>query len=377
MRDLNTLPVLAKVRHPRGAVRLNGTIITGWEAWEVDNNAYRAADTFSVTFAAGALPSGFGLDWFAAQTGIECEILANEDPPDPDNYQPVLADRLILGAVDDLDFNPLTGTITISGRDYTSWFIDTKTSEGYLNKTASQIATLLAERKGLTPVVTATTTLAGTYYRQNHISLTQERSEWDILCELARFEDFDVFVTGKELHFQPRPADTGDRYVIEWTPPSSDFASPIANVTNLDLSRSLTIAKGVIVTVISWNAAMKRRFSAVWPRAAKSTKPGQSGASGPLEYTIYRPGKTQDECQQLAQKYYREITQHMMKLTADLPGDSLLACTSVVQVRGTGSAWDQDYYPDSVKRSMSMSMDEGYRMSLSAKNISQDLEDTL
>lgn len=374
MRDLNALPALPGVRHPRAAVRLNGAIVTGWESWQVDNNAYRAADTFSVTFAVGALPTGYKLDWFGAQDAIECEILANVDPADPENYQPVLADRLILGPVDDVDYSPMSGTITISGRDYTSWFIDTKTNEGYLNKTASQIATILAARKGLTPVVTATKTLAGVYYNKNHISLTQERSEWDILCELAQFEDFDVFVTGKELHFQPKPDDTGERYVIEWTPPTDDLASPIANVTDLDLSRSLTIAKGVVVTVTSWNAKQKKKFTAVWPRANRATKPGQSGAASPIQYTKNKPGLTQDQCQQLAQKLYRQITQHMMKLSADLPGDGLLTCNNIVQVRGTGSAWDQDYYPDSVKRSMSV--DEGYRMTVNAKNISAHLEDT-
>lgn len=373
MRDLNTLPAISTVRYPRAAVRLNGVLIAGWESWEVDNNAFRAADTFSVTFAVGALSSDHGVKWFGDQSGIECEIFANELPDDPENYQPAAKDRLILGQVDDLDYNPLSGTITITGRDYTAWFIDTKTNEGYLNKTASQIATLLATRKGLKAVVTPTKTLAGTYYKQNHISLTQERSEWDILAELAQFEDYDVFVVGKELHFQPKPADNGDRYVIAWTPPTDNFASPDANVTNLDFSRSLTIAKGVVVRVTSWNGSMKKRFTAVWPVNARSTKPGQSGAASPIVYERRLAGKTQDECLQYAQKFYRAVTQHMMKLSADLPGDNLLTCANIVQVRGTGSAWDQDFYPDSVKRSMSV--DEGYRMSLTAKNVSPDFED--
>ncbi|MDE1915008.1 MAG: hypothetical protein KGJ57_05015 [Sphingomonadales bacterium] len=374
-RDLNTLPVAPHARRPRGAVRLNGVLVPGWESWEVDNNVYRAADTFSVSFAVGALPAAYGANWFSQQTGIQCEIFANEDPADPDNYSPAESERLILGQVDDINFSPVAGTITITGRDLTAWFIDTKTNEGYLNKTASQIATLLASRKGLTPVVTATTTLAGTYYNQNHISLTQERSEWDILCELARFEDFDVFVTGKELHFQPKPADTGERYAIVWTPPSDAFGSPDANVINFDHDRSLTIAKGVVVKVTSWNSGRKRKFTAVWPRGASTTKPGQSGASSPIVYPKNYPGLTQDGCLQRAQMIYRQITQHMMKLSADLPADNLLTCSNIVQVRGTGTAWDQDYYPDSVKRSMSVG--EGYRMTVTAKNISADLEDTL
>jgi hypothetical protein len=62
----------------------------------------------------------------------------------------------------------------------------------------------------------------------------------------------------------------------------------------------------------------------------------------------------------------------MVKIVAEMPGDSQLDCTKIVQVRGTGTAWDQNYFPDSVKRSMSDG--DGYRMALTGKNISADVE---
>jgi hypothetical protein len=58
-------------------------------------------------------------------------------------------------------------------------------------------------------------------------------------------------------------------------------------------------------------------------------------------------------------------------LTAYLPGDSLLDCSKLLELRGTGTGWDQIYYPDSVKRSISI--DEGYRMEVTAKNIGSDV----
>jgi hypothetical protein len=81
-------------------------------------------------------------------------------------------------------------------------------------------------------------------------------------------------------------------------------------------------------------------------------------------------GLTQDQAQQEAQRRYDEITRHMVKLSAEMPGDGLLDCTKIVQLRGTGSNWDQDYFPDEVHRYMSVT--EGYRMTVSAKNISQE-----
>jgi hypothetical protein len=62
----------------------------------------------------------------------------------------------------------------------------------------------------------------------------------------------------------------------------------------------------------------------------------------------------------------------MVGLHAEMPGDNLLTGNRSVAVRGTGTALDQDFFPDSVRRSMSFQ--EGYRMSLSAKNISADVE---
>jgi phage protein D len=355
----------ALARSPRGAVRLNGMVMAGWESWEVESNAYCAADSFAVSFAAAQLPHGCGPDWFGAQVAIAAEIFASADPVDPGGYQPVLTDRLISGQVDDIAFDPLRGTLVLTGRDKTALLIDTMVSSGYLNQTSSQIAAVLAENHGLTPVVSETTAPVGTFYSQNHISLTQQRSEWDILTELAGFENFDAFVLGDELHFEPRPDPAAaGRYVIDWRQPGPGTAAPAANVAALRFERSLTLARGVSVTVQSWHARQGKRFAATWP------KPDRDAAApeiSPLAYSFIAPGLTQDQCQQLALARYREIARHEVRLSAEMPGDDLLDCRTIVAVQGTDTPWDQDYFPDAVRRTMSAA--GGYRMTLNAKNI--------
>jgi len=49
-----------------------------------------------------------------------------------------------------------------------------------------------------------------------------------------------------------------------------------------------------------------------------------------------------------------------------LPGDNSLTTRGMVQLVGTGTDWDQFYYPDTVTRRISF--EEGYRMELRAKN---------
>ena len=99
-----------------------------------------------------------------------------------------------------------------------------------------------------------------------------------LLTFLANVEDFALYVKGKELHFEPRPTEQTDRYVIAWEPPSAERGSPVANVVSLQFSRALTIAKGITVEVHSWNAKQKKGFTASWPKAAKAVSARMAAA---------------------------------------------------------------------------------------------------
>ncbi len=63
----------------------------------------------------------------------------------------------MVGNIDSWDFDPAHFEIIASGRDLSGLLIDAKSAgESFKNYTSSQIASLLATRHGLTPVVTAT-----------------------------------------------------------------------------------------------------------------------------------------------------------------------------------------------------------------------------
>lgn len=363
-------------RQPRARVRLGGEDVPGWTSWEVENNVFRAADTFRVEFAIAGLPPTKGPDWMAAQTAIEVEIFASPNPADPAAYAPADTDRVILGAVDDLEFDPVARTVTLTGRDLTALLIDTKTSEHFTNQTASQIATTLAARHGLTPVVTATKTTVGAYYKNDHTDLSQQQAEWELLSRLADYEDFLVYVRGRELHFEPRPDPTSKTYPVKWTPPDSTTLYPRADLIDLRFSRSLTIVKGLKVEVRSWNAKAKKAFNVTWPKGATASRPGTTGvnADSAQVYHYVIGGLTKDQALARAQAIYKQIASHAMKVTASLPADNVLDCTFALDVTGTGTGWDQTYFPVSVKRTMSR--DAGYRMDVEAKNISPELDVT-
>lgn len=362
--------MIEESRQPRGIVKLNGDIITGWVSFEVENNQFRSADTFRILLCSTDLPDSRGMDWIASQSTILVEVYAGF-PPDPDNYGTKDLTLIISGNADALDYAPATTQIELTGRDKTALLIDTKTSEHFLNQTASQIAESIAKRHGLKAVVTATTAKAGSYYQIDHDATTQEQTEWELLAFMANIEDFVLFVSGDELHFEKKSKSSDDKYLIEWVKPKDEIGYYDANVLTLSFSRNLTVAKGVSVEVHSWNAKKKAAFSAFYPRAPKAVKPGSDG-SKTQNYRYNIAGLTQEQAEKRAESIYKQIVAHTMNMDATIPADDKLTCDRIITIKGTGTTFDQDYYPTSITRSMGISRD--YTMDVKAKNTTPDLD---
>lgn len=373
---LNTLSVVGSGRQPRAIVQLGpfGSLaaVPGWVTWSVSNNSYYEADTFRVTYATSKLPATNDANWFSNQKEIFAQIYAGF-PQDPNNPQVAELTNLIYGRVDNIEFNPRGTEITLTGRDLTAAFIDSRISETYKSQRSSQIATQLAQSHGLdTSNITATTTPVGTFFNNTQTTIAANRSEWDLLSFLAREEGFVVFVSGNALFFEPDPRPTGaaNPYVIQWTPPSSANGSPIANVTDINFSRSLTVAKGISVTARSPNASTGHAVVQSYPSSPKEIGAGKSSPFGATQqfFTMLAPNLTPTQVAVAAQKEYENIISHEMKLTAHLPADDLLTIATALQVQGTGTAFDQLYFPRLITREMGVT--EGYRMTVEAQNTS-------
>jgi len=363
---------ISEARQPRGIVKVqgrsfDGTLapsirLDGWIKWEVDNNVAYEADTFRVEFALSSLPDAFNDYWWSTQQEIFIEIFAGF-PNDPDNFRQAELQSFTYGRVDDIDFDPVARTMTVSGRDLTAAMIDAKTSETFQNLKSSDIATQIALRHGLTPVVTATQKFTGKYYNIDQTRSNQQRSEWDLLTALAGEEQFLVYVKGRELHFEPAPAVDADPYVLKWEKASD---SPFAfNGKSIHFSRSLNLARGVVVTVQSISPKTGKKVKVIFPAKAASIKPGQSKANA-QQYSFTFAHLTYEKALQKAQQLHADISQHEVRLDASLPADNVLQVNNLIKVIGTGTSFDQIYYPESIKREMDIST--GYSMHIHAKN---------
>jgi phage protein D len=258
----------------------------------------------------------------------------------------------------------------LAGRDLTSLLIDRKRAIEFVGENLSSgIVAKIAQEVGLTPVVTATSKPAGTFYQILHKLIASDITYWDLVTRLAEIEQYQVYVKGHELHFEPRTAPDSDPYVIQWQKPTVQSGSPVANVTEMRFSRNLSIAKDIKVRVLSWNpktnkqvdetAERKRVYSATTSKATKYNGPAQ-------EYTYRIPGLTNDQAQRRAQQILDDLSKHEVNLHVDMPGDTLLTPRNIIKVVGTGTAFDQTYFPTSITRSYGLS--EGFAMSVQAKN---------
>lgn len=363
-------PITASsARHVSGRCLLNG-ISVPFVSFSIESNAFRGAGTFELTLAISALPPAMQLlSWWAVQTTIRVELFISIVTP-----AGVDEKKHITGNIDTWHYEPARFEITAEGRDYTAKLIDAKTpGESFKNLTSSQIASALAKRHGLKPVVTATTQRVGEYYQIDSTHLTGEQSEWDLITGLAAIENFSVYVECENLHFEPKRAPASDgHYIIGWLPPGEQ-GYPRCNVSDdLSFSRALTISRGVTVEVLSWNAKLKnRQFIATYPGPAHGTLPGKAIAEKQV-YRVIRNGLTPAAALELARSIYSQIVQHEMTFSGSVPGDNLLMPDTYIRIEGTKSPFDQVYHCDRVRRTLSW--ETGYRMHISGKNHSPALD---
>lgn len=360
-------PAVAQGRNPRALIKVNDFIVRKIDSLEYVENNYSQPDSFKCKLPLYDLHPEINADYWLSQPALLIEIFIGF-PNDPINYGIGDLQSMVLGGINDLivcPFGPGGGYVEFNGFDLTKSFIDNKTTEKFPNLKASDIVTQLAVKRGLTPVVTKTTTEAGIYYNQDFVQPGSEVTEWDLITYLAQREGFQVFVRGTSLYFQPRVTTSPTPYVFQ-AQTLENGQSASFNGSELTLSRNLNYARDVIVTVSSWNA--KTGYVSA---QAKGTKNKQIVAarvaqslSQPQTFEYYIPGLSKQQALQRAQQMAEDISQHERVFRTTCPGDNILRKDSLIQVKGVCPSADQTYYPDTITRTVGA----GYIMNVVAKN---------
>jgi phage protein D len=334
---------------------VNKTPLTGVVSIEVINTSHFSADTFRVVTAISDLPVAMNAQYWDHSVGDEIEIFISVNGETPQS--------VIYGQIDDVEYERFNRTLQLSGRDLSARLLDTRITEVFTDQTASKIVQTVAASHGLNANVQATSNRAGSFIEVLNAKLNQTASDWELLVTLAQQEGFDLWVTGHTINFQPPVLKTTDPYVLLW----SDYGqgNRVSNMKELVLRRSETLARDVVVKVYSWNQSQGKVFAST-PRRRQVNKTGTQLAQTVQTFSFYPANLTQQQVNQYANSMVEEITKHERTLIARMPGDNLLTTRIPVKLAGTGTDWDQIYYPDTIIRNLSLS--NGYTMELRAKN---------
>ena len=320
---------------------IGGSGLPGLLEADISSTAYFGAARFRLRLAMDAATASALL-----QPGMIVDVQVGVSGPPT---------SLVQGEIDSFAIDVLNGSVSLEGRDLTSRLLEAQTQETFSNQTASEIAETLAARHGLSPNVTATTTLAGRYYGNEHDRLTlgqfsRSTTEWDLLTFLAAREGFEAFIDGQTLNFMPLSAD-GNSYNL--TP---------QDCVSMTLEHVLSLANGIDVTVKSWNTRQQSAFTQTVSSASATQASGD-----PRKILVVRPNLSPNDAQQLAQRIAADLSAHERLVAMELPGECDLSPRSSVQLSGTGTDFDGSYYVAELDRHFSA--DHGFTESIRLKSV--------
>jgi phage protein D len=305
------------------AVTVNGELVGGVLEAEVSSNSHLAADRFRLRLALDA--TGASL-WTSGdlQVGVQFGLDGAWAP-------------MILGPVDFVEIDPISGEVAVDGRDLTALLIEARTQETFQNQTASEIATLLAARHGLTANVTETSTPVGRDFQSQYDRTTLDQhgrstTEWDLLTRLAEQEAFDVWVSQRTLNFVPAA-------------PGAVVSLTLGDCTAMRLERTLSLQNNLAVVVKSWDCRGGTSISQT------ATLGANGGAAA--NYVIVRPNVAANVAQAMAQRVLGQMAQHALCIDLEMPGELSLQPRMSLAISDTETSFDGLYVISDVERRIS------------------------
>ncbi len=369
---------VSSVSHPAAIVLVDGIPVVGLLSYSVDDNSFFQANTFNFVVSLAAQVAPHDVNWWSQQTIVPIEIYGGF-PVNPLNYSKADLSLEISGISDDIEIDFSAQTITITGRDLTSKLIDVKRATSFITQPLqpSNIVQKIAESVGLQTSIVPTNISVGAYTQIVKSIVESNATLWDIVCKLAQVVGYVAYTQGNTLYFHPKAQTAGNPYFFTWNHATSTYNSPTFNGTTLKFGRNGQAARDIKVTVMSVSTKGKHIITATTQKTRVKSKTAVKGGTdtgdSATNYTIVsKYALTQDQAQAIANAKAIELSLHEMRMETEAPADTALNSRRLITVRGTNTQCDQDYYPSSIVKSFSL--DDGYRMTIHAKNASPDVE---
>ncbi|KAA0685996.1 hypothetical protein DTW90_34485 [Neorhizobium sp. P12A] len=338
------------VREPRAFIIVNGTSLN-CETCDVNLSKTHKSDTFHCEIPFGALPPEMDENWWSVQGDISVQVQFQIDAISG----PV---QMFDGKVDQVGHDFYNRILTVQGRDKAAALIDSKSTEKFNNEPPDQVVKTIAGRHSIQVDADAVSAKAGKTFQIDYAKLTHRLSEWTVITKLADHFGMTAYMTGGILYFKPMDEELPVLDVTYVPPTDATYAQ--GNFMSLKTSRNVILGRPVHVKVQSWNHKEGKAYE---------TEKTEPGAGDPLQYTYIEPGLTGDQVEKLAEKRLSENTSHELNFSLEMPGDPTVTPRFLMQLSGTGTAYDQQHDIQTVEHRMAQG--DGYRMTISAKSKSK------
>lgn len=336
---------LNKLRHIQASLIAEGAACPVLTC-EVSQTRAQNSDSFSASLSITACPPGRQADYWSSVGEVDIQIRASIGAG---------AHTIFEGLLDAVDIDFAQHTVRLRGRDKSKRPIENKRNESWKNRTASEIVQQIAGEHGLQPVIDSLSDRYGKVYENDFVAISDQLSDWTLLQHIADREGKVVYVRGGKLYFKEIDDATFGAITVHYSPPTpASHAS--GNFIQLACTRNVQAGKSTDVEVKSWNSKEKKAVAA--KRSRSGTGPGQN------KHLYRHEGLTQAQADKMADKRLREAVRHEMQVRIDMPGEPHVTPEHRLILTGTGTAFDQAYFIDSVRHAIG----DGYRMSISAKN---------
>ncbi|NPD67854.1 hypothetical protein HN018_10795 [Lichenicola cladoniae] len=338
---------------------VDGAVVNGCRSAEIGLPRSSRAASFRIHASATEITRILGLGWVDAdQLDVAVEFGMLPSGADEEDLDWV---RMVTGVADRISLDQASGTVSFDGRDHAARLIDLALQDGYLNKTASEIAATLAARCQLTADLDPTSKLVGQYYQIQHTKsalagFSRHANGWDLLAELADLEGYELWVDGTTLHFKKPVSDMSDLFEVHYAPPGIQSASPTLSISHLTMDRSFGLTGSVQVKVSSWNSRQRQQVTARYP---------QTVTGDIREFQVIKPNLLQDDAELLAQNIFSRLRAHERVISGSMAGELDLTARHRLRLSGTGTSWDRIYTIDRIEREMSL--DGGFIQHITAR----------
>ncbi len=293
-----------------------------------------SADTYSLTFAMGGSEN---VAFWSTVSSAYLEVTAVISSALGPAYY-----NLITGMADTIHVDPIRQTVGVEGRDLSSSLVDSYRQQDFVNQSASEIVSTIAQYHGLQPVVTATSGSVGRYYSDGYTKLSLGQfsclqSDWDLVVQLARQNNFDVFVEGRLLYFQASNLSYG-------SPTTLSFR----DVQSARIEKNLSMTANAAAKVQSWSSQNMAAYGSAGSGGGSIIDQGPSTVN--LPFLFSGANYTSQQVTEMAERYTTELNRLQTVLRLEMPWDLSLSPRTTILLNGTNTLFDTTYLIESIER---------------------------